>query len=32
MFCLMDVSASMDETKKDLAKRFYALLYMFLTR
>jgi len=22
----------MDETKKDLAKRFYALLYMFLTR
>jgi len=32
MFCLMDVSASMDEVKKDLAKRFYALLYMFLTR
>ena len=32
MFCLMDVSASMDETKKDLAKRFFALLYMFLTR
>lgn len=32
MFCLMDVSASMDEEKKDLAKRFFALLYMFLTR
>ena len=32
MLCLMDVSASMDEAKKDLAKRFYALLYMFLTR
>jgi uncharacterized sporulation protein YeaH/YhbH (DUF444 family) len=32
MFCLMDVSASMDEEKKDLAKRFFALLYLFLTR
>ena len=32
MFCLMDVSASMDENKKDLAKRFYTLLYLFLTR
>jgi hypothetical protein len=32
MFCLMDVSASMDEHKKDLAKRFFTLLYMFLTR
>ncbi len=32
MFCLMDVSASMDEDKKDLAKRFFALLYLFLTR
>ena len=32
MFCLMDVSASMDEHKKDLAKRFYTLLYLFLTR
>ena len=32
MFCLMDVSASMDEVKKDLAKRFFALLYMFLNR
>ncbi len=32
MFCLMDVSASMDEQKKDLAKRFYTLLYLFLTK
>lgn len=32
MFCLMDVSASMDEAKKDLAKRFYTLLYLFLNR
>ncbi len=32
MFCLMDVSASMDESKKDLAKRFFTLLYLFLTR
>jgi len=32
MFCLMDVSASMSENKKDLAKRFYILLYLFLTR
>ncbi|MAT52256.1 MAG: hypothetical protein CMK32_13845, partial [Porticoccaceae bacterium] len=32
MFCLMDVSASMTEAKKDLAKRFYILLYLFLTR
>jgi len=32
MFCLMDVSASMTEDKKDLAKRFYILLYLFLTR
>lgn len=32
MFCLMDVSASMDEDKKDLAKRFFSLLYLFLTR
>jgi uncharacterized protein len=32
MFCLMDVSASMDESKKDLAKRFFTLLYMFLSR
>jgi uncharacterized sporulation protein YeaH/YhbH (DUF444 family) len=32
MFCLMDVSGSMNEHKKDLAKRFYTLLYLFLTR
>jgi uncharacterized sporulation protein YeaH/YhbH (DUF444 family) len=32
MFCLMAVSASMDEFKKDLAKRFFTLLYLFLTR
>ena len=32
MFCLMDVSASMDEHRKDLAKRFFTLLYLFLTR
>ena len=32
MFCLMDVSGSMDEARKDLAKRFYTLLYLFLTR
>jgi uncharacterized sporulation protein YeaH/YhbH (DUF444 family) len=32
MFCLMDVSASMSENKKDLAKRFFTLLYLFLTR
>lgn len=32
MFCLMDVSASMDEAKKDLAKRFFTLLYLFLSR
>src|SRR3546814_17263310 len=32
MFCLMDVSGSMSEHMKDLAKRFYALLHLFLTR
>jgi uncharacterized sporulation protein YeaH/YhbH (DUF444 family) len=32
MFCIMDVSGSMDETKKDTAKRFFILLYLFLTR
>jgi len=32
MFCLMDVSGSMNEHMKDLAKRFYSLLYLFLTR
>jgi hypothetical protein len=32
MFCLMDVSASMDEAMKDLAKRFFMLLHLFLQR
>jgi len=32
MFCLMDVSGSMDQATKDMAKRFYLLLYMFLKR
>ena len=30
MFCLMDVSGSMSEHMKDLAKRFFMLLYVFL--
>jgi uncharacterized sporulation protein YeaH/YhbH (DUF444 family) len=32
MFCLMDVSGSMDEATKQIAKRFFMLLYLFLTR
>jgi uncharacterized sporulation protein YeaH/YhbH (DUF444 family) len=32
MFCLMDVSGSMDEGRKSLAKQFFILLYLFLTR
>jgi uncharacterized sporulation protein YeaH/YhbH (DUF444 family) len=32
MFCLLDVSGSMDEVRKDIAKRFFMLLYLFLTR
>ena len=32
MFCIMDVSGSMDQATKDMAKRFYLLLYLFLTR
>lgn len=32
MFCLMDVSASMTEPLKELAKRFFMLLHVFLTR
>ncbi len=32
MFCLMDVSGSMGEREKDLAKRFFMLLYLFLQR
>jgi uncharacterized sporulation protein YeaH/YhbH (DUF444 family) len=32
MFCIMDVSGSMDQEKKDMAKRFFILLYLFLER
>ena len=32
MFCLMDVSGSMGEREKDLAKRFFMLLHLFLKR
>lgn len=32
VFCIMDVSGSMDAVKKDLAKRFFILLYLFLTK
>jgi uncharacterized sporulation protein YeaH/YhbH (DUF444 family) len=32
MFCLMDVSGSMDEERKGIAKRFFMLLHLFLTR
>ncbi|PMH44997.1 hypothetical protein BCU68_11170 [Vibrio sp. 10N.286.49.B3] len=32
MFCIMDVSGSMDQATKDIAKRFYVLLYLFLNR
>ena len=32
MFCLMDVSGSMGEHEKDLAKRFFMLLHLFLER
>ena len=32
MFCVMDVSGSMDEQRKDIAKRFFILLYLFLQR
>jgi len=32
MFCLMDVSGSMDEQKKALAKSFFMILYLFLER
>lgn len=32
MFCMMDVSGSMGEREKDLAKRFYILLHLFLKR
>lgn len=32
MFCLMDVSGSVDEMQKELSKRFYILLYLFLKK
>lgn len=32
MFCLMDVSGSMGEFEKDIGKRFFTLLYLFLNR
>lgn len=32
MVCLMDVSGSMSEAMKDLAKRFFMLLYLFIQR
>lgn len=32
IFCLMDVSGSMGEKEKEIAKRFYLLLYLFLER
>jgi uncharacterized sporulation protein YeaH/YhbH (DUF444 family) len=32
MFCIMDVSGSMDQNTKDIAKRFFLLLFLFLKR
>ncbi|AFL72301.1 YeaH/YhbH family protein [Thiocystis violascens] len=32
MVCIMDVSGSMDQARKNLAKRFFILLYLFLKR
>jgi uncharacterized sporulation protein YeaH/YhbH (DUF444 family) len=32
MFCIMDVSGSMGEKEKDIGKRFFMLLYMFLVK
>jgi uncharacterized sporulation protein YeaH/YhbH (DUF444 family) len=32
MFCIMDVSGSMTHSIKEIAKRFFILLYLFLTR
>ena len=32
MFCVMDVSGSMTQSIKDMAKRFFILLYLFLKR
>jgi hypothetical protein len=32
MFCIMDVSGSMTQAMKDMAKRYFLLLYLFLER
>ncbi len=32
MFCIMDISGSMGPEKKDIAKRFFMLLYLFLMK
>ena len=32
MFCIMDISGSMGPEEKDMAKRFFMLLYFFLTK
>lgn len=32
MFCIMDVSGSMDEEDKTISKKFFMLLYLFLTK
>lgn len=32
MFCVLDVSGSMGEWEKEMAKRFFMLLYLFLNR
>jgi len=32
MFCIMDVSGSMNQAMKDMGKRFFILLYLFLKR
>jgi len=32
MFCIMDVSGSMSEWHKEMSKRFFMLLYLFLNR
>ncbi len=32
MFCIMDISGSMGYEEKDMAKRFFMLLYLFLTK
>lgn len=32
MFCIMDVSGSMSQATKDMAKRFFILLHLFLRR